>query len=156
WPSRSCSMGGSWFPGSLGRCPSRAQPHRSRPGYRSSSYGDPRPDLLSNGSGRRPVREPDRKELRQALEDTCRAASRARGLLDRLLVYAEPLGAPAALQSHVSEPGRLLTTEVVAERLGVPVRWVYRQARKWPFTRKLGHRTLRFESSGFEKFLRTR
>ena len=47
----------------------------------------------------------------------------------------------------------LLTVEQVAERLAVPPGWIYKRAPSCPFTRKLGHRTLRFDPDGFQAWL---
>jgi hypothetical protein len=43
-----------------------------------------------------------------------------------------------------------------AERLGVKPSWLYRHARALPFTRKLGHRTLRFDIHGLDRWARAR
>lgn len=64
--------------------------------------------------------------------------------------------APPPPADTASERGQLVTVAEVAERLGVSKRWVYRHAGSWGFTRRLGHRTLRFERRGFEKFLQAR
>ncbi len=47
---------------------------------------------------------------------------------------------------------RMLTVDEVAERLGLSRDTVYHRARQWPFTRKLGHRTLRFSALGLERW----
>jgi predicted DNA-binding transcriptional regulator AlpA len=47
---------------------------------------------------------------------------------------------------------RLLAPGEVAARLKVDLQWVYRRAKKWPFTRRLG-RLLRFDPAGFERWL---
>jgi excisionase family DNA binding protein len=51
---------------------------------------------------------------------------------------------------------RLLTPAQAAERLGVTRRWLYRNAKRLPFTRKLTPRTLRFHEAGLEKYIRDR
>lgn len=48
---------------------------------------------------------------------------------------------------------RLLTAEEVAELLRCSVAHVYRQASRWPFARKLSHRTLRFSEVGLRVWL---
>jgi predicted DNA-binding transcriptional regulator AlpA len=57
----------------------------------------------------------------------------------------------------VTEPAptadRLLTAKQVAERLQLSHEEVYRQAKRWPFTRKLGPRTLRFSEAGLNRWL---
>lgn len=55
-----------------------------------------------------------------------------------------------------STPGTLLTVKEAAERLCVAQSWLYRHAKALPFTRKLGHRTLRFDARGLERWSNTR
>lgn len=50
----------------------------------------------------------------------------------------------------------LLTPQDVAALLSVGVRWVYRHAHQWPFTRKLGRKCLRFEPVGLRKWIDSR
>lgn len=54
------------------------------------------------------------------------------------------------------ETAVLLTVEQAAERLGVARTWLYRHAASLPFTRKLGHRTLRFDAAGLQKWVAQR
>ena len=51
---------------------------------------------------------------------------------------------------------RLLTAEEVAERLQRSADWVYRQAKYWPFTRRLTRRTVRFSEAGLTRWLELR
>lgn len=53
----------------------------------------------------------------------------------------------------VAPPDRLLTVEETANRMGVRVEWLYRHARRLPFARHLGRRTLRFSESGLARYL---
>jgi predicted DNA-binding transcriptional regulator AlpA len=64
-------------------------------------------------------------------------------------------GSPAAGTATVSrsDADRLLTAEEVAARLQRSVGWVYRQAKHWPFTRRLTRRTVRFSEAGLQRFL---
>lgn len=55
-----------------------------------------------------------------------------------------------------SDSDRLLTAEEVAERFQRSVDWVYRQAKHWPFTRRLTRRTVRFSEAGLHRFLAAR
>lgn len=48
---------------------------------------------------------------------------------------------------------RMLTAGEVAERLHCSKQHVYREARRWPFTRKLARRVLRFSETGLERWL---
>jgi predicted DNA-binding transcriptional regulator AlpA len=51
---------------------------------------------------------------------------------------------------------RLLTAEEASSLLSVSPDWLYRQAKKLPFTRKLGPKMLRFSQAGIMKWLETR
>src|SRR3954462_12917652 len=48
---------------------------------------------------------------------------------------------------------RLLTVAEVANRLGLSRSHVYKQARHWPFTRKLSNKALRFSEVGLEQWM---
>jgi predicted DNA-binding transcriptional regulator AlpA len=48
---------------------------------------------------------------------------------------------------------RLLTVHEVAERLGLSSSYAYKQAARWPFTRKLSARALRFSEAGLERWM---
>lgn len=50
-------------------------------------------------------------------------------------------------------PDRLLKAPEVAARLGLSLPEVYRQARRWPFARRLARRALRFSEQGLERWL---
>ena len=60
-----------------------------------------------------------------------------------------------ALNGH-REEDRLLDAEETATLLSVSEDWLYRHAKKLPFTRKLGPKMLRFSSVGIQKYLATR
>lgn len=57
----------------------------------------------------------------------------------------------AAVPSEPSD--RLLTAEEVATRLSISRQQVYRDARRWPFTRKLSPKVLRFSEAGLNRWL---
>ncbi len=93
--------------------------------------------------------------LREAIEAAYEAARQALRLLqDEPAEDAAPVVVTSAKRAPAS--AALLSVDEVAERLKVDRRWVYRNAPRWGFTRKLGRRTLRFEPRGFEKFLASR
>ena len=50
----------------------------------------------------------------------------------------------------------LLDAEEAAKILSVSPDWLYRHAKKLPFTRKLGPKMLRFSYQGIQKYLATR
>src|SRR5262245_3554979 len=54
------------------------------------------------------------------------------------------------------ETDRMLTAEEAAELLSMSDDWLYRNAKKLPFTRKLGPKMLRFSYQGIVKWLATR
>ncbi len=60
-----------------------------------------------------------------------------------------------AMNGHRDED-RLLDAEEASRLLSVSSDWLYRQAKKLPFTRKLGPKMLRFSSQGIQKYLVTR
>ena len=59
-------------------------------------------------------------------------------------------------RQQVVERDRLLTPQETAMRIGTDVRWVYRHAGKWPFTRRLSRKKLRFSEAGLNRWLETR
>src|SRR5215471_12437630 len=64
-----------------------------------------------------------------------------------------------AIQAATTSPqeaDRLLTAEEAAEMLSMSTDWLYRNAKKLPFTRKLGPKMLRFSQQGIVKWLPTR
>ena len=67
----------------------------------------------------------------------------------------EPLAATCR-EGQLGEQDRLLTANDVAERLGCSVDWVYRQAKRWPFSKPLGRKTLRFSEAGLNKWIAAR
>ena len=60
------------------------------------------------------------------------------------------------LKADLNEEDRLLEAAEAAACLSVSEDWVYRHAKKLPFTRKLGPKMLRFSSLGIRKYLATR
>lgn len=61
-----------------------------------------------------------------------------------------------ALNGNKDDEERLLTAEEAAQLLSISPDWLYRQAKKLPFTRKLGPKMLRFSYQGILKYLATR
>jgi hypothetical protein len=47
----------------------------------------------------------------------------------------------------------LLTPEQAAEILGQDVRWLYRHAKKLPFTRRISRKNLRFSEAGLRRWI---
>lgn len=103
-------------------------------------------------------------DLRELVADPRRAfelsAAEAAALLIELArlqavvaarLSTNPTASPASISD--SDSDRLLTAEEVAERLQRSVDWVYRQAKHWPFTRRLTRRTVRFSEAGLQRFL---
>jgi predicted DNA-binding transcriptional regulator AlpA len=48
---------------------------------------------------------------------------------------------------------RLLTPEEASVLLGVTVRWLYRHAGQFTFTRKLSRKVLRFHEAGLRRYI---
>lgn len=84
------------------------------------------------------------------------------GLLARLAAVQAALAARAlTLALEPAEPpsadaDRLLTAEEAAERLAMSRDWVYRHARRLPFTVRLDGSALRFTAHGIDRYLRQR
>lgn len=79
-------------------------------------------------------------------------------LAEALAAILKPIVTEAiyeAMNGH-KEEDRLLDAEEAARVLCVSPDWLYRQAKKLPFTRKLGPKMLRFSSQGIQKYLATR
>ncbi len=70
-------------------------------------------------------------------------------LQDRLRVVS----ASGAASGPPAQRDRLLTAEELADRLRTTVRYVYRNASKWPFTRRLGRKKLLFSEAGLTRYL---
>lgn len=105
-------------------------------------------------------------DLRELLADPSRvlalsdreASELATLIATRQLELAALQGALAGRSrspESVADPAsdRLLTAEEVADRFRSTVRWVYRQAGKWPFTRRLGRKKLLFSEAGLNRYL---
>lgn len=87
-----------------------------------------------------------REETVQALREVAEVQSR---LAAALKPDPQP-SAPAATRET------LLTPAETAARLGVTKRWLYRNSKRLPFTRKLTNRTVRFHEQGLAKYIRER
>jgi excisionase family DNA binding protein len=61
-----------------------------------------------------------------------------------------------AATTSQKEADRLLTAEEAAEMLSVSPDYLYRHAKKFPFTRKVGPKMLRFSRQGIIKWLESR
>jgi hypothetical protein len=62
----------------------------------------------------------------------------------------------ASASTPTASAPELLDVATAANRLGVTTTWLYRHARDLPFTRKLGHRTLRFDARGLDRWAHSR
>ncbi len=61
-----------------------------------------------------------------------------------------------SFQTESKDEDRLVSIEEATGLLGVSRDWLYRNAKKLPFTKKLGPKMLRFSASGIQKYLTTR
>ncbi len=71
----------------------------------------------------------------------------------RLRLNHQPLANGSEVPPAKTGPDRLLTPQDVSKILQRSVRYVYDHADEWPFTRRLGTRTIRFDSEGFDRWL---
>ncbi len=83
------------------------------------------------------------------------AGALATALASVLARVSTPAAGPTLSRPHTTSDG-LLDVQQAAERLGVAPTWLYRHASKLPFTRKLGHKTLRFDARGLDRWAATR
>lgn len=60
------------------------------------------------------------------------------------------------LKAELNGQDRLLDAEEAAKMLSMSTDWLYRNAKRLPFARKLGPKMLRFSSQGIQKYLNTR
>jgi len=61
-----------------------------------------------------------------------------------------------SLKAEIIAQDRLLEAEDAAKLLRVREDWLYRNAKKLPFARKLGPKMLRFSSLGIQRYLATK
>lgn len=69
---------------------------------------------------------------------------------------ARPAPAPAPAADRDDEGDPMLTTEEAAALLRRSPRWIYRNARKLPFVRRLSSRSMLHSKKGIEKYLASR
>ena len=70
-------------------------------------------------------------------------------------LWVRMLSGTPSKDAHKSLPpeDRLLTPEEAASIMGTPLKWVYRNSRKLPFTRKLSRKCLRFSELGLRRWM---
>ena len=61
-----------------------------------------------------------------------------------------------AAGQNAQQGDKLLDAEAACKDLSVSPDWLYRNAKRLPFTRKLGPRMLRFSQQGIQKWLTSR
>jgi predicted DNA-binding transcriptional regulator AlpA len=71
-------------------------------------------------------------------------------------IVREEIAAADARLGAANKGERLLESVEAAELLGVSEDWLYHQARRLPFTRKLGPRLLRFSYQGMLKWMESK
>ena len=71
-------------------------------------------------------------------------------------VVREEILAALRENAHVIEKDRLLTPQEAAKILGQTVRWVYRHAPQWTFTRRLSRKCLRFQENALRRYAAAR
>jgi hypothetical protein len=84
-------------------------------------------------------------------------ASIQTALAARLLERPADAGAPReGLGLAQAEPDALLSVAEAASLLSVKPRWLYRNAKRLPFTRRLSRKALRFSKSGLLRWIAAR
>lgn len=94
-------------------------------------------------------------ELRAALKVTASALPPGTSIpveRDHLLALLDGEYQPSTPDSS---PSRLLDADAAAERLGMSKVWLYRNAARLPFARKVG-RSLRFDAAGIDRWVARR
>jgi len=71
-------------------------------------------------------------------------------------VVREEVQTALSENAHAVEKDRLLTPQEAAEILGQNVRWVYRHAKQWTFTRRLSSKCLRFPENALRRYATAR
>jgi excisionase family DNA binding protein len=98
-------------------------------------------------------------DLDRAIAETtpAEAPALALALAARLAgLAARSMNGDASRAVPPQAPGELLTVAEAAERLKVPVEWIYRRSRRLPFTVRLGARGLRVSPAKLEAYIRQR
>src|SRR5262249_43154584 len=72
-------------------------------------------------------------------------------VLARSILAARLATAMDVAQLH-RDADDLLDAHQAARRLGMSIGWLYKNARKFPFTRRIGRRTLRFSAAGIADY----
>src|SRR5262245_8333593 len=103
-------------------------------------------------------------DVRELLDEPALAMELEMGEAAALLAKVE--GIAAVLRARLAAPDvsregpkpgqdddRLLTAEEVGRRFGLSTKQVYRRCGSWPFTRRVGKRTLRFSERGLRQWM---
>ncbi|MBI1796747.1 MAG: helix-turn-helix domain-containing protein [Candidatus Eisenbacteria bacterium] len=76
--------------------------------------------------------------------------------IERLTAVMKAAGRGDSLSVPLSADTELMTAAEVATLLGVSVRYVYRNAHTWPFTRRISRKCLRFDRSELRRYVASR
>jgi predicted DNA-binding transcriptional regulator AlpA len=72
----------------------------------------------------------------------------------RAQLWARLLASPnSPATAAAEEADRLLSAKEVADLIGVSVRWVYRHQRRFPFTRRMSRKVVKFSPMGLRNWL---
>lgn len=106
---------------------------------------------------RKPTSAQDSLGSIRDLIDDLRAPSLPEVIAELASLQAYAVARMVAQQANRLDPGReddaLLSIEQAASRLGVSRFWIYRNAKRLPFARRIGPRALRFSSKGIARYL---
>jgi excisionase family DNA binding protein len=103
-------------------------------------------------------------DLVELVRDPSRAAEVAGVQIPALLTQLSAIQASMAARLLITSQEKpdgadgeaLVTIDEAAVRLGVSVDWLYRRTKKMPFVVRVGHRHVRFSSSGIDRYIRNR
>src|SRR5262249_48133358 len=78
-------------------------------------------------------------------------------LLDQIrLIVREELAAHNLAVNHTADADVLLTPEEAAAMMNVERRWLIRHSRRFPFTRRISRKNLRYSEAGIRRWLATK
>jgi predicted DNA-binding transcriptional regulator AlpA len=80
------------------------------------------------------------------------AAEQARAAALQTALAARIIQAPTA-GTGAPDRDELLTVDAAAAMLSMSTQWLYRNARRLPFTRRMGTRAVRFSKQGIRQYL---
>ena len=87
------------------------------------------------------------------LDDAAEALFNLAALQLAIALHIRHGGRSPSVNRTPTAEDKLLLPEQAAARMGVSRRWLYRHAKRLPFTRRLGRKQLRFSEAGLTEYL---